>query len=160
MKKQLIFSVIVLIVTIILVNIPYAETAGSFKFQNSHPIYVEKTLFKDFISENYLSGRLVLLSVFFPFVFSVEIMRLPKDLNLWQIGFLALQGVVMSFATFLLWFVMVFNLFEDRHQFKFSTYLITSFMSVFALWSILLSIPFFDRFKVLRYFMKDHSENE
>jgi hypothetical protein len=156
MRKNYLLLIIVLIITAILSNITYVIILGSdnivFGGSNIYEEILRLSLLNEFINNPNLLSRLIILQILFPFIFTIEtfLVEYPfrKGIRLMFIiqSILAFVGIICSY------WLMTNHWFVICNQNDFNTSIIIVFESVFALWSLLLGIPYTNKIRIFNFF--------
>ena len=88
---------------------------------------------------------IVIGGIFFPVLFTWIILYKKQKKTFFNRLFFLSSGFFLLLECFYLYFLMVFHLF-DNVELLLPAYITLSYFILYALWSILLAIPWFDRF--------------
>ncbi len=144
-KRALIFCFIfasIIIALLIIDNQEYSAEVYDYDEQEFELVYVDwiPQSISDQMGLNVQS--VILLAIFgFPFLLVFESSFFPKMRTGWWRLLFFIQAIILAWATFGVWFLMVFKLWADIHFFI-TYYLILFYLGLGVLWNLLLGIPF------------------
>lgn len=144
-RRSLILSFLTIGIALILLFLPYIEF-----FEPEDKMAQEDQLIDHFntgvLPLHMYASALVFL---FPIILSIESFFWGLRRNTWSRVVLLIQAALMLWGTYVIWFVMSFNIFVGPYEFKTAFYLILAYLIIGPIWSLLLSIPLFDKNRLI-----------
>jgi len=142
-KTGLIAVIIILSIIAIFFYLPYIEFLSP-----EHRFRHDNQLIDHFNQSNYYIN-LSLLTLFFPIMLVIESTFWISPRNNWNKIILIMQSALIIWGGFIIWFIMSFNIFSGKYILKIPFYLILIYLSLGAIWNVLLVIPFFNKHKLI-----------
>lgn len=135
-----IISVAVLLLIAVLLILPYIE------FQSINSRSHRDNQLIDLWFSNDSFAKIILITLFYPFLLILEATYWKHINNIWKRLLFFFQSLLILYGGFIIWFIMSFHLFTGPYDYQIAFYLILIYLSIGVVWSLLLSIPYFDRF--------------